>query len=370
VFFVIKNIGREKNMEESATGLKKPSLLNTKKELLDAYQNAVKQLEEKSKAELRPQAIIETKKRSETIQKADELTVDAIVGASVSLKTETNKLLASLVERLETEIRKYGTLQEAVEAKKAELSEVYEIEKSATTLAALIESQRQKRQEFEDQVSQEKERLMAEIQETRAKWDEEVKTREAALKEKALADQKARDREREEYLYQFKREQKLEKDKVEDLRSNLEKELKDKKETVEMELSRREALIADKEAEFAALREKVARMPQDIEAAAAQAWKEAGENYRAQLKNREEILSRDAEGERNVLNTRIALLEKVTAEQNEKIKELSEKLDLAYQKVQDVALKAIEGASQSKSYVDLQRIFSDKTPKSGPDRDK
>ena len=357
-------------MEESTAGMKKPSLLSTKKELMEAYQNAVKQLEEKSKAELRPQAIVEAKKKTETLQKADELSLDAVTGASASLKTETNKLLAALVERLETEIRKYGTLQEAVEAKKAELAEVYEIEKSAFTLAALIESQRQKRQEFEDLVSREKERLMAEIQETRAEWDEEVKTREAALKEKALAEQKARDREREEYLYQFKRDQKLEKDKYEDLRSKIEKELAAKKETVEKELSQREALVAEKEAESAALREKVARIPQDLDAAAAKAWKEAGENHRVQLKNREEILSREAEGERNVLNTRIALLEIVTAEQNGKIKELSEKLDSAYQKVQDVALKTIEGASQSKSYVDLQRIFSEKTPKSGPDKEK
>jgi hypothetical protein len=273
-------------MEESTAGIKKPSLLSTKKELLDAYQSAVKQLEEKSKAELRPQAIVEAKKRTETIQKADELSLDAVAGASSSLKTETNKLLAALVERLETEIRKYGTLQEAVEAKKTELAEVYEIEKSAFTLAALIESQRQKRQEFEDLVSREKERLMAEIQETRAEWDEEVKTREAALKEKALAEQKARDREREEYIYQFKRDQKLEKDKYEDLRSKIEKELAAKKETVEKELSQREALIAEKEAELAALREKVARIPQDLDASAAKAWKEAGENHRVQLKNR------------------------------------------------------------------------------------
>lgn len=357
-------------MEDSNAGIKKPSLLSTKKELLDAYQSALKLLEEKSKAELRPQAIVEAKKKSETLQKADELSLDAIAGSSASLKTETAKFLATLVERLETEIRKYGTLQEAVEAKKAELDEVYEIEKSAFSLAALIESQRQKRQEFEDQVSREKERLMAEIQETRANWDEEVKTREATLKEKALAEQKTRDREREEYLYQFKREQKLEKDKVEDLRSKIEKELAAKKETVEKELSQRESQVAEREAESDSLREKVARIPQDLDAAAAKAWKEAGENYRVQLKNREEILSREAEGERNVLNTRIALLEKETAEQNAKIRELSEKLDLAYQKVQDVALKAIEGASQSKSYVDLQRIFSDKTPKSGPDKDK
>jgi hypothetical protein len=357
-------------MEDSAATPKKPTLMSTKKELLEAYQTAVKQLEEKSKAELRPQAIVEAKKKTETLQKADELSLDAVAGVSASLKAETNKLLATLADRLEAEIRKYGTLQDAVEAKKSELAEVYEIEKAAMTLAALIESQRQKRQEFEEQVAQEKERLMAEIQGTREQWEEEVKARETVVKEKTLIDQKARDREREEYLYLFKREQKLEKDKYEDLRVKIEKELAAKKETVEKELSQREALVVEKETELASLREKVARIPQDLDAAAAKAGKETGDNCRAQLKNREEILSREAEGERNVLNTRIVLLEKLAADQNGKIKELSEKMDLAYQKVQDVALKAIEGASQSKSYVDLQRIFSEKTPKSGPDKDK
>ena len=159
---------------------------------------------------------------------------------------------------------------------------------------------------------------MAEIQERRTEWEEEIKAHEAAAKEKASSEQKARDREREEYVYQFKREQKLEKDKVEDLRSKTEKELAAKKETVEKELAAREALIAEKEGELSALREKAARFPQELDAAVAKALKEVGDNQRAQLKAQEEILAREAEGERNVLNTRIELLEKSKIEQNAK----------------------------------------------------
>jgi len=77
--FYDKEYGKGETPWKNPHPARKPSLLSTKKELMEAYQNAVKQLEEKSKAELRPQAIVEAKKKTETLQKADELSLEAVI---------------------------------------------------------------------------------------------------------------------------------------------------------------------------------------------------------------------------------------------------------------------------------------------------
>ena len=50
-------------------------------------------------------------------------------------------------------------------------------------------------------------------------------------------------------------------------------------------------------------------------------------------------------------------------EQNEQIAKLSIQQDTAYQKIQDVAVKAIEGASKASSFSDLQHVLSEQVKK-------
>ncbi len=59
------------------------------------------------------------------------------------------KTLAQISDRLEEEIAKCKAGQTAIALKDKEIQELYEIEKSAVTLAALIETQNQRRQAFE-----------------------------------------------------------------------------------------------------------------------------------------------------------------------------------------------------------------------------
>lgn len=364
------SLKKEEIMEESNKPARKLSLSSTKKELFDAYMLALKQLEERRKAELQPQKIVEEKKKAEVLSRVEGLTLDGVANAISSVRSETSRILGELSDRLEAEVEKYRSIQEAIAIKNQELKEIYEIESSALTLATLIEAHKQKRKDLEEQIAREKEELLAEIAETRKKWEEEKKQYELEKKEREEAEKKARQREKEDYLYSFAREQKIESDKFADLKAKLEKELALKKEDAEKELAEREKRVAEREEELAELNEKVAKFPKELEAAVARAVKETSEALKAQFKNREEFLLKEFEGERNVLNTRIAILEKQTAEQNEKIRELSEKLERAYEKVQEVAVRAIEGASQSKSFTDLQKILSEKVAKFSPEREK
>jgi hypothetical protein len=350
-------------MEEKKVQPKKLTTSNTKQEMLEAYQTVLKQLEAQKELDLKPEKKLEEKKAKEVIQVADSLSSEGIAREASTLKIETGKMLAQITDRMEEEINRYKAIQNAVALKEKELQELYEIEKSAMTLAALIESQNQKRQVFESDMTAEKEELKQEIETSRAEWEKEKNDYEATIKERDIAEKKRRDREKEEYDYAFKREQKLAKDKFEDEKAKLEKEIQVKKEQMEGELKAREKVVAEQEAELNELRRKVAAFPKEMETAINKAIKDATEKLNLEAKNRDEIQKRESAGEKNVLTTRIESLEKTVKEQSERIVKLNQQLEKAYQQVQDIAVKTIEGTSNIKSFANLQQWITEQTRK-------
>ena len=350
-------------MEEKKFQPKKLSLSNTKQEMLEAYNVVLKQLEAQREAELKPEKKIEEKKAKEVIQVAESLSSEGIARETSNLKIETGKMLAQISDRLEEEIGKFKAIQNAITLKEKELQELYEIEKSAVTLAALIESQNQKRQAFEIEMAEKKEALSQEIEALRAQREQEKKDYEEEIKERDMTEKKRREREKDDYEYSFKREQKLTKDKFEDEKAKLEKEIQIKKEQMESELKEREKAIAGREDELNELRKKVGVFPKEMETAVAKAIKETTEKLNLEAKNREELVKKEFIGERNVLTTRIESLEKSVKEQNEQIAKLSQQLEKAYQQVQEIAVKTIEGSSTIKSFANLQQWVSEQTRK-------
>jgi hypothetical protein len=208
-----------------------------------------------------------------------------------------------------------------------------------------------------------KEELTQEIQTLRLEWANEKEEHEAEIKERDLAENKRRQREKEEYEYAFKRQQQIAKDKFEDEKARLEKEIQLKKAQMESDLKEREKVIAEKEEELNELRKKVSLFPKELETTVGKAVKEIAERLNLEAKNREELLKKEFIGEKNVLATRIESLEKTAKEQSAQIAGLTQFLEKANQKVQEIAVKALESSSAQKSLSSLQQLLSEQMKK-------
>jgi hypothetical protein len=344
------------------------TMKNTKREMLAAYNEVLQRLTEKSAAELKPVEEIKEKEEEQAVAVADTLTTEGIVQDISALKLETGKLLSQVSDRLEEEVHKYRQVKRAVEVRESQLQEIYEIEKSALSLAALIEAQHQKRQEIETELAARKEQLVGEIESQRAEWEKESKLHEEAVKERDAAEKKQREREREEYVYAFDREQQLAREQFEDQKARLEREIASRKEQMERELSERERVIAEKEGELNELRKQVSAFPKELESAVTKAVKEAVQRVELEARNSETLLNKQFEGERNVLNARIQALEKTVKEQSEQIAKLSQQVEKAYSQVQDIAVKAIEGTSHTQPVTNLQQLMAEQARKPLPEK--
>jgi hypothetical protein len=105
-----------------------------------------------------------------------------------------------------------------------------------------------------------------------------------------------------------------------------------------------------------------------LETAVTQAAKEATERLKLEAKNREDLLRKEFEGERNVLTARNETLEKVNKDVFAANAKLAQQLEAAYQKVQDIAEKTVEGTSQAKTLADLQKLLVEQSRKGGSEK--
>lgn len=354
-------------MPPRKTTARKVSAAKSKQEMLEGYNELAPQLQERREAELKPEERLAERAAKTVVASADALSIEGISSEINTLKSEIGRMLTQISDRLEAEVDKYNTVKKAIEAKEKDLQEIFEIERSASTLAALLELQHQKRQDFEDESAARQEELNSEMEMKRAEWEQEKLRHAAELKERDSAEQKRREREKEEYQYAFNREKQLARDKFEDEKASLERELQEKreqKELIERELAERERVLQQTETEFIALQKRVEAFPQELEAAVANAVKTTAERLQAEAKNREELHKKEFEGERKVLSTRIQSLEQMLKEQSEQIAKLSQQLERSYSQVQDIAVKAIDGSATLKSITSLQQLMTEQPRRS------
>lgn len=338
-------------MVEKKEDIPKISLSNTKKEMLEAFNLLKEKFKEKSKAELMPEKVKEAKKEKEVTYIADKVASESAIKRISELKLELGNALSIISGKLEEENEKYNKIKEAINLKNKELNEIFEIENSAYALAALLEAQKQKKLEFEYEMQQRKISLVEEIDKKRADWEKEKRQYYDLLKEQKVEGEKLKKREKEEYEYQFNRDKDHKKQKLKDEIDHLTKELEAKKEAFEKQISekendllQRDLAVSEREKAMADLQKRVDAFPLELESSINKAVQEARKAATADAQKNEELNIKGFQGEKNVLVTKIESLEKIVADQRKQLDTLSEQLENAYEKVQDIAVKAVSSS--------------------------
>lgn len=358
------------------------STASTKAEILEAYTRLKDELEAKQEAELNADRVKEEKRRRTAVEVAETVVSSGVDAKIADLRQALGAALAELGDKLREETERYTQVTQAVQFKQAELQEIYGIEQAAASLAALVEAQKQRQDDFEAEMSGRRDEqeadleaqraaLQAEIDSRRAAWDKERSDVEAASKEARAAEERERKRRQEEFEYVFKRECQQRKDKLADELAELEKDLAGRREEFsrqaslkEAELSEREAKVTQREQNHEALQAQVAGFPDDLRRQVDEAVQAVTARLTAEAASAERLIRASTEGEKNVLMARIEALQGVVKSQEKQIVDLSAKLEAAYAKVQDIAVKAVDSSSRQ-----LKNITVQAGQGSGSDRD-
>ena len=284
-------------------------------------------------------------RETETRAAVEGLTMETVVGEISDLGLEVSKSLATLSGQLVQEVNRLATVREAVALEQKELERLHKIDVAATALDQLVQDH-----------GRQKEQLEAEMAAQRAAWQEEVRQAERDHKEQEELLKKQRQRETDEYEYRKAQERKKAQDKYEEEMKLQERANKEKQEALEKSWREREAALKASEEELKSLRQGMeefpARLQRESEKAAAEAVCAAEQKFEQRIL----ILSKDSEAEKRLAELRIKTLEESLTRQSAQMAVLEKQLEEAKRQVQEIAVKAIEGASGAKALSHINEI--------------
>ena len=320
------------------------SVRDTKSTILKAYNEVLKKLQEEKKTDRK--AELKKSEEKTILEQASNTSPEKIVKDVASLKITLSKTLDDIEEKRIQEFEKLQELERAIEIEKKNLVEIHEIAVNADSLAALIRAQEEQKKIF--QTEQDEKAIKFEVEMSRKKeiLNKEQETLEEEIAERSVRVEKERKQEEEDYKYRLTKQRTREQDEYDTKKAMLEKELIEKRETFEREFSDREKAIIEKEKEYSELKSRVGSFPEELEKAVLEASQRLTEKLEMQYKYEKDVLSREVDGERKLYQQMIASLDQKLKEKDAIIENLTSRADDAGKQIQNIAVKAIDGASK------------------------
>ncbi len=343
-------------IQNNTSMTEKISSSNTKAQILNAYEELLKQVQ--SKKGDNPKELQKERESIEKVSQASSKTEEGIVKNIAELKLAISESLDSIGQKLLSEQRQFQEIQEAIAIERKKLENLYGISANADSLTALVLAQEEKRCSFEEEMAKkekeyqekmaaEKACLESEIEKKRDEWEREKKAQILQVKEEKDALEKQRKREQEDYQYTVAQQRKKEQDAYALQKENQERELIENKAAVEKEITEREKSVAEAEEELLSLRKQVEQKPQETDKAVKDAEARVSDSYETRYKFEKELQAKETEGELKLREQTIKTLQDKIKEQDTLIKQLTQKSESSEKTVKDIALKAIESTAKT-----------------------
>ncbi len=345
--------------------VKKPTDKNTKVEILQAYEELVKEkaalkselekVANENQSGIKEQPKLEQKtamNQLSSVQQKMNNTIESLAKIQLGFGSAANELS----EQLTTKASKLEEIRRNLEGEIQQLTQLHNLEISDDILDTLIQAYEDNTKAYQEEYSQRSEVLFQEILEQRNTWGKEQEEQQRAIKERNENLNKTRQRDASEYKYNLELQRQLQNDEYEQQQKILYKQLEELLQETEKQWAEREKAIADREKQFEELKAKVEAFPKDKEAAIKKAIEEGKGIAHYQAKVKSDLYSKEVEGQKRFYEQRLQSLEQTITNQETRIQNLSKQLESALKQVQDLAVKAIEGTSNVNSYQAIKEI--------------
>ncbi|MCA9635533.1 MAG: hypothetical protein KC420_05800 [Myxococcales bacterium] len=285
-----------------------------------------------------------------------EVSIGDIIAALNGLRGRFGDASRTLQQKLISEATTLGELRAAIAEDIAYVKSLHGIDASEGTLDELLKSYSETAKAGDEELSASKKTSDAALEEQRLAWKKEQEERARASKEEKESLKKSRAREAAEHDYEVKQRRAADDDAKAQARKAFEAELTGLREAAEIAWGAREKAIGEREKELSDLRAKKEAHPKALEAAVKKAEEEGTWTARKQAKVAADLQAKENEGKRRVFELRIQSHEATIKKQAAQIENLTKQLATALKQAQDLAVKAIEGASNATSFEAIKSI--------------
>ena len=316
--------------------MKKITTTSTKNDIMEAYEEVLGYLNEQKQENSTLKK--ELNDKSKVVANAKDFSSNADFSQSLdSFSSAFLNQISEIKTKFNQEKLNFENIQQAIEIEKLNLEELYKIKAQAESLEALVITNKQIKEKLELDLKNFQQKSESEIENAKTAWAE------------MLAKSKIeKQREDEDYLYNQKIARRNDEDLYLQNKIKLEQDLADKKEVFEKEVTLRENELKSKEEELLTLRNQQKNHEQNLTIAVSKTEKEVTERLKNEFDFKQKLDNKELEVQLKLYQQEIELLKSKSLEQQSIINELNEKSSKASDQVKDIALKAIEGASQSR----------------------
>lgn len=331
----------------------KVSTKNTKQELVDAYNQLAKEIRAAKASASEPAS---ASSGGSNGGGNGELSIADIVERLKALTLSIGESSSSLQSALSAEATELQRLRAEADGYIDQLKTLHGIEVGPGTLAELIKQHGETAKAQDADLSEKRKAFEKEMSAAKAAWKREQQEHVAKTKEAAAQLEKSRQRDAQEYKYGIERQHKAENDVIGQARKAFAQELADLEERSRSEWAEREKAIAEREKELAELTKKSDAFEGELESATKKAEGEGIGIAKRQTKTQSDLKKKDNEAIQRVLELKIQSLQDMIGKQDAQIEELSRGLDSTRKQTTELAVKAIDGASNASSFAAIKEI--------------
>ena len=339
---------------------------DTKAVILAAYKDLAKAYRTLDKSKKGAPAPAPAAKSTALVKASDAPAPSGSLAAQLSgIGSHLGSHTATLQQRLSAEAVTLIDIREQVESLTKQLETLYQVDAGEGALAKLFETYEQRAAAAKDELELKRDAAKKALNEKREAWAKESQTHDEGVAQAQAELDKARARETETYDYDLDQRRKQQGDEREQAAKAFAAELSALREARHEEWAAREQAIAAREEELAQLELEGEGLDEALVEARKRGESMGMSIARRDTKSAAELSKKDREGKRRVSELRIAGLEETLAKQGAQISSLSKQLDTALAQAQDLAVKAIEGSSNSTSFEAIREIAMEQAKTSG-----
>lgn len=282
--------------------------------------------------------------------------MESVIDGLNNLQLNFGGAVSDLSEKLVLKAVKLQEIRQTVNEEVEQLEALHELEATEGGLDTLIEQYETSAKAFHEELKLRQEAIAQFSTQARKTWTKEQEDHRRLTKEGNEIAAKNRQRDTKEYTYNLTLERKLSTTEYEQEQKRLYSELEALQQAQEKQWAEREQAIAQRETEFSDLKIKAEAMPQQLESAIKRAKEEGKGIGNQQAKIKADLRTKEIEGNRRTYELRLDFLRETIEDQQARITRLSQQLEAALKQVQDLAVKAIEGASDLNSFEAVREI--------------
>jgi len=341
------------------SAIRKVSNRDTKAQILSAYNDlakAYRTLESKKPAAPTPKPAAKPQRALPPSGDAGGVDVAGVIQKLQSIRAHIGESCSGLQQDLTTEATDLEGLRTRVSETLNQLKQLHTIEVGDETLTTLIANYRATDEAAEETLSSKREAHETDLAAKRAAWRKEQDTHAREVKESLIELKKSRARDAQEYKYELAQKHSAEKDERDQVQKAFEAQLASIRESREAAWAERENAINAREEEYVELSDKAEAFDKALASAKKKGESEGLSIARRETQAKAQLLEKESEGKRRVFELRISSLQEIIEKQQDRIQELSSKLDTALKQTQNLAVKAIDGASNSTSFEAIREI--------------